>query len=838
MQRHPVSRPLSRNRSVPCRQFLSESWQFQQLGKRTWLPAKVPGCVHTDLLRHRLIPDPFYSTNEHTLKWIEEADWRYRCKFNVDKRILTHDKIELVVKGLDTLATLSLNGIEIGRSQNMFIGHRIDVAHALKRKANLLEIHFHNPMTYIRSMQQPDDPREWCDPVGGSSLIRKEARSFGWDWGPRLPSSGIYLPIYLEAWSMNRIESVHVKQVHETNRVHLTVTPELATSASKVLRFQATLSLRGALIAESHENQITVNAPELWWPNGLGDHPLYDLEVRLVDKDERILDVWSQKIGLRTIELDRHPDEFGESFQFKINGRTIFAKGANWIPAHSFSTEASDAIYDNLLTSACKANMNMIRVWGGGIYEKEIFYDLCDKKGLLLWHDFMFACAYYRGKKDFLDLVIRESEYQVKRIRNHASLALWCGNNELEQLPHEILKTPERKKAYDDIFYSILPDAVEKYDGSTPYWPSSPHNPDGYERGHNNEGAGDSHFWDVWFARKPVKTYEQKKFRFCSEFGMQSFSSPEVASTYCNPEEFNIFGPSMESHQKNNAGNLIILEYIFRRYRFPTDYASLAYLSQLNQAYCMKIGVEHFRRSMPRTMGSLYWQLNDCWPVASWSSLEFGGRWKALHYEAKRFYAPALISIHIPGDETLHIGNMLRSTIHNLDVHTVYDGPSNETGIIHWSLGIVDGKEIRNGKKRVVLRYGEATKHLSFDFDREIKRYGAQSLYFRAELMIDDRVVSRQVEFFTAPRFINFKRSPIQSTIRSVKAGEFELTLKSKVFQHQVGFHFKDIRYQAEDNFIDLFPGEKRIVHISTEKKTTSQRLKTALKLHSLVDCY
>lgn len=820
------------------RQFLHKSWKFKQNGKSAWRSASVPGCVHTDLLKHGLIPNPFFGTNEQSLNWIEEKDWTYRCEFNVNEPLHGHSHLELVAEGLDTLAVLKVNGIEIGRAHNMFAGNRLDIGHAINSGKNHLEIQFLSPMAFIRKMKQPDHPREWCDPVGGSSLLRKEACSFGWDWGPRFPTSGIYLPIYLEAWSDNRIEWVQVRQEHLENVVKLSVTPELVYPLENGQHVQTRVLFEGKLVAESSDGNLIIKKPHLWWPNGQGDQPLYEVTVELLGSDNNRIDSWSEKVGFRTVELDRHRDEFGESFQFKVNGRVIFAKGANWIPAHSFVTEVGEAQYDDLLTSAVQANMNMIRVWGGGVYEKQAFYNLCDQKGLLVWQDFMFACALYPGNKDFLDLVKREAEYQVKRLRNHASLALWCGNNELEQLPQDILKTPERKKAYEDIFYGILPHAVASYDGMTAYWPSSPHNPEGYEKGHNNEGAGDSHFWDVWHARKPVKTYEEKKFRFCSEFGMQSFSSPEIAATYCDPSEFNIFGPVMEAHQKNNVGNLIILEYISRRYRYPKDYDSLAYLSQLNQAYCMKIGVEHFRRSMPRTMGALYWQLNDCWPVASWSSLEFGGRWKALHYEAKRFFSPALVSVHIPGDESLHVGNMLRSSIHEVSVYTVYDGPTRTKGDVVWVLGLVDGKVIQRGAKKVTLNSGVSAKQLTLDFAREMQKYGAASLYFRVELKIGNKVVSQQTEFLTAPRFVSFKSSPVQTTLLKLGTREFRLTLKSKVFQHQVEFHFKKINYRAQDNFIDLLPDEVRHIGISTEKDMTVGALKRALKVRSLADSY
>ena len=826
---------------MKIRHLLHSAWHFcpTEHGKKRgpWLPAEVPGCVHTSLRRAGKIPDPFWGANEQKLAWIEEKGWVYRCEFSVRRETLSATQIDLVADGIDTFATLSLNGRKLGTTENMFLGHRFDVKPWLKARGNMLEIVFRSPMEVVRERLEPGHFPEWCDPVGGASVVRKEQCSFGWDWGPRFPTTGIWLPIYLEGWSGSRIESVRVVQQHREGEVELVFHPSLAGGARG--NYRGTVTLNGKKVATIEKLRAVIKEPRLWWPNGHGAQPLYEVELELMDRNGVVLDAWRKRIGLRTILLDRHADSFGESFQFVVNGRAIFAKGANWIPAHSFVTEANRTLYDNLLTSAVEANMNMMRVWGGGIYEKEEFYDLCDEKGLLVWQDFMFACAIYPGDKAFLASVATEAEHQVRRLSHRACLALWCGNNEIEQMPQEITKTAARKKAYETIFYRVLPKAVEKWDGVTPYWPSSPHNPEGWEKGHNNERAGDCHFWDVWHARQPVKLYEQKNFRFCSEFGMQSYSSPEVAATYCKPEDWNIFGPEMENHQKNGAGNQIIFDYVSRLFRFPKDFPALSYLSQLNQAYCMKVGVEHFRRSMPRTMGALYWQLNDCWPVASWSSIEFGGRWKALQYEAKRFFAPALLSIHIPGSETVHsASNRVRSTIREADIHTVYDAPKSASGVIRWALCRLENQIIRQGRKAVALRYGESVKQLSLDLGAEMKKYGAATLYLRAELVIGGEVVSRQTAFLTAPRFLNFAKAPIRVGIKKRAACEFQLSFRSRVFQPFTAFDLSGVAYRADDNYIDLYPDEPRRVVVRTAKDVTISKLRRILEVKSLVDAY
>ncbi|GAT31548.1 beta-mannosidase [Terrimicrobium sacchariphilum] len=819
-------------------QPLLSDWKFLDPQSRRWLAAQVPGCAHTDLLSHDLIPDPYWGRNELALQHLEELDFTYRKTFAIDEAVLAEERVDLVFEGIDTVATIVFNGKELARVDNMFIGYRFDVTRLLKADGeNVLEVRFRSPLKEIRDRLTGEELIEWNDPVGGSSLLRKEARSFGWDWGPRFASSGLWKSVYLEAWSENRFRSVGIRQEHSRGKVKLSFTPRMERRSAGKLA--GTLSLDGKKIAEFQGTEVVIKDPALWWPNGHGEQPLYTVELRWLDKSGCVIDTWQRKIGLRTIELDRHPDEFGESFQFVVNGRVIFAKGANWIPADSFVARVTREDYDNLLSSAADAHMNMIRVWGGGIYEKEDFYDLCDEKGLLVWQDFMFACALYPGDRPFLASVKAEAAYQVQRLAHRACLALWCGNNEIEQMPDQIVATKARKKAYESVFYRILPEAVALYDGTTTYWPCSPHNPEGYEKGHNNERAGDCHFWDVWHMRKPVSTYEEKNFRFCSEFGMQSYSSPEVAKTYCSEEDMNVFGPVMENHQKNGAGNLIIMDYVSRLYRFPRDYRSLAYLSQLNQAYCMKVGIEHFRRSMPRTMGALYWQLNDCWPVASWSSLEYKGRWKALQYESRRFFAPALLSLKVLGAESIGKNNIALSTVHGVEIHSVYDGLApQQKARLNWSIETLDGKVLRSGSRKFVLEYGQSVLQETVDARKELAKYGASEIYLKAELVTEDGAVARRTAFFTAQRYLNLKRSPIRSRVKAVSKTQFEVALASKTFHHAVQVNFPALEFRADDNFVDLYAGEERTITITLSEAASLSAVKDQLEIFSLVDSF
>jgi beta-mannosidase len=812
---------------------LHAGWQFFEPQSKSWLKAEVPGCIHTDLLKHGLIPDPFYGRNELDLQWIEDKDWTYRAEFEVPVELLEHENVSLVAEGLDTVATVYLNGKKIASVENMFIGYEWPVKERLRAGGNQLEIWFHSPMEYIRRHRLDHRPKEFNDRVGGCSRLRKMQSSFGWDWGPRFATSGIYKSLRLEGWSINRIESVQITQKHKRNRVDLEFHPELAVPHRETLRGR--ILLRGQVVTEIIKNRATIHDPELWWPNGHGAHPLYLVEVELIDQDQ-VLDRWVQRIGLRTLELDRHPDQWGQTFQFKVNGRIIFAKGANWIPAHSFVTTVTRGQYDELLTAATDAHMNMIRAWGGGIYEMEDFFDLCDEKGLLVWQDFMFACTLAPADQAFLDSVSLEAKYQIKRLRHRASLALWCGNNELVLLNREALKNPKSRarKDYDRLFHKLLPKVVKAFDGVTPYWPTSPYNP----LGGGDEKSGDAHFWEVWHAGAPVKTYETRRFRFCSEFGMQSYSSPEIAATYCPPEELNILSATMENHQKHSGGNRIIFNYVSQRYRFPKDYASLSYLSQLNQAYCMKVGVEHFRRCMPRTMGALYWQLNDCWPVFSWSSLEFGGRWKALHFEARRFFSPALVSADIHGDVKLGMLNHIENTIRQVDLYTVYDAPEAAEGLLQWELRHLDDSVLWRKQRPVKLKPNASVKQVSLDFSKELKSHASDCLYLTVSLIVAGAIVSRQTVLFSQPRFIKLCDPKIQVKVETSTTGRSRLTFSASHYAHQVGFHPRDICYQASDNFFDLWPDIPHVVEIVTPTSMASSELRQLLTWRSLYDSY
>jgi len=829
-------------------QPLHDGWNFFEPSGQSWRAAVVPGCIHQDLLRHRLIPDPFYGKNELELGWIGDRDWQYRLAFEVDRELLEQRVVELIFEGLDTVARVLLNGELILESDNMFHEHRIPVKDLLRAGENKLEISFGSASRYVVT-HRPDfkAPTNFNDRTGECVRIRKEGCQFGWDWGPRLVTAGIWRQVRIEGRSGNRITSVHVRQRHFADRVEVEIKPELAR-ADSAAEFLATLSLDGKVVASeagSHPS-LVVSDPQLWWPAGQGSQPLYDLQVNLLD-GEKVLDSWTRRVGLRAIELDREADDYTltnaqglpmNRFGFRVNGRLIFSKGANWIPAHSFVHGLGRENYKPLLESAALAHMNMVRAWGGGIYEHEGFYDLCDELGLLVWQDFMFACDLYPSDEAFLTSVRREAEDNVRRIRHHASLALWCGNNEIAMLNRDALMPGAGfVEGYVQLFHNLLPEVLRSLDPVTPYIPSSPDCmlP---ERPDTLAPSQDDHDWNVWHARKPVEHYESTRHRFASEFGMQSYPSLELARTFCPPDELNIFSPVFDNHQKNGGGNQIIFDYVSRLFRFPKDYRAAAYLSQLNQAWCMKVAVEHWRRISPLCLGALYWQLNDCWPVASWSSLEFGGKWKALHHEARRFFAPHLVSIRHLGAENKVVGNFAVSTTGPVEIHAVQDTPFTQSCTLKRQICHLDGEILDTVESEWKLDPQRGHLLETVDFSVLVTKHGRENVYLRADLFGDDgELKAWNFSFFTAPRSLALRRSPIR--IESQVAGEdtYSLTLESDTFHHSVCLEIEGLNPRWSDNFFHLPAGEKKVV---TVKFPAELMPESPLKIvpYSLVDSF
>ncbi len=655
---------------------LSGAWEFRQTGSSDWMPATVPGGVHTDLLALGRIPDPFVADNEKKIMWVAETDWEYHRMFSVPAKMLKEANVYLVCDGLDTLAEVFVNGSPVGQGENMYRQYCWDVKPLLKPSGNEILIRFPSTVRYVQARQAQQKMAGVSQAIPGGPHVRKAPCQFGWDWGPMIPPVGIWKDIRLEGYSITRISEVHLRQEHANGKVTVSARVNLEHFAGKSVTVSMQITGPDGTIAQISETEsgdtsdlrVEIQNPQLWWPNGYGAQALYQVELTLTS-GRQLLDQRQYRLGLRTVELSRKPDEWGESFTFVVNGVPVFAKGSDWIPADTFPTRLTKEWVAGLLKSAIAAHHNMLRVWGGGFYEDENFYDLCDELGIMVWQDMAFSCSIYPlNDPAYLENVRNEVFENVKRLRHRASLALWCGNNEMEEgweyWGWSTAENEPYKVAYDQFFHHLLPEWIAQLDPDNAYWPSSPSSLTPF-RDTQSQSRGDAHYWDVWHRRKPFTAYRGVYPRFMSEFGFQSLPPLETIKTYARPEDWNMTSYIMEHHQRNASGNGLMIGQMTDTFRMPKDFPALVYLTMILQAEGIRYGVEHWRRNKNknRISGILYWQLNDCWPVASWSSLDYFGRWKALHYAARRFYAPVMLSILDEGQKmSVHLTSDVAET--------------------------------------------------------------------------------------------------------------------------------------------------------------------------------
>ena len=653
---------------------LSGEWQLSSSDGDHKTTMSVPGDVHTALHHAGVIPDPYFGRNENDVQWVAQQDWVLERHFVVDD---PQASWYLDVDYLDTVAVIFVNDVPVLSADNCFRRYRPDVSDALQPGENTIRIHFHSSVTAgaERQARQPFyvPYHEGNSPIANGNMLRKPQCHFGWDWNIAIAPLGLYGTIALKRLDTARIERVTTSQHHIEGGVELHVTVTLFADNAASVPVHLSLGeerLRldcGVSAGETTLRHIFfVENPKLWWPAGSGEQTLYSLSVELPDETV------TRQIGFRTIELLTDKDEAGSRFAFRVNGREIFCRGANWIPADALHSLTSREKTEDLLCSAVEANMNMIRVWGGGFYEADWFYDLCDRMGLMVWQDFMFACNLYPCTDDFLDNVEHEVEYQVKRLSSHPSLALWCGDNELVGALTWFDESRNNRDRYL-VAYDRLNRTIEKaLKAAAPdalWWPSSPASGYlDYGDAWHADGSGDMHYWSVWHENKSFDNYRSVQPRFCSEFGFQSYTSMPVIRTYADEKDMNIASPVIELHQKNAGGNERIAGTMFRYFRFPKDFANFVYLSQIQQALAIKTAVDYWRSLKPHCMGTLYWQLNDTWPVASWSSLDYGGSWKALHYVARRFFQPVNVSA-IPAEDNRSIRfSMVNDTAEDVEI--------------------------------------------------------------------------------------------------------------------------------------------------------------------------
>ena len=819
---------------------LGGEWILTQAGKRERIRAAVPGCVHVDLMNAGKMDDPFFRDNETRVQWIGETDWLYSRTFDVPADVLRRDRVLLRCEGLDTLATVTLNGTKIGSTDNMYRTWEFDVKKLLRRGKSRIEVLFGSTLPVIAKRQKERFLASWSGPheVQGRSWIRKEPCNYGWDWAPVLITCGIWRPIGIVAFDAARLADVQITQDHSRRgRVGLSVAAAAEVVGSPKLTCLVKIFDGNEVVAESSapfrggkaEPTLVIRHPKLWWPSGMGEQPLYEVLVVIVDEAGNGLDEQTRRVGLRTLRLERKPDRWGESFCFSANGVPFFAKGANWVPADPFATRVTRQHYARLLQSAADANMNMLRVWGGGIYESDLFYDLCDELGICVWQDFMFACAAYPTfDAGFMRSVRAEAADNVRRIRHHPCIALWCGNNELEAglVGEEWSDRQMSWKDYSRLFDKLLPDLLKKLDPERDYWPGSPHTPCGNRSNGNDPACGDAHLWEVWHGRKPFEWYRTCTHRFNSEFGFQSFPEPKTVRGYTAPEDRNVTTFVMEHHQRSGIGNSTIMNYMLDWFRLPAGFDATLWLSQILQGMAMKYAVENWRRSMPRGMGTLYWQLNDCWPVASWSSVDCHGRWKALHYMARKFFAPLLVS----GLEDPATGTV--------EVHVTSDLLQACNAKVAWTLTDVGGKVAAKGSNALKVAPRRNTLVQTLDLKKHIEKLGARNVMLWLELQTGGKIAATNFVSFARPKHMELQEPGISVKATQLRDGAFRVLLEARKPALWVWLELTNADARLSDNFFHLVPGRPAEVLLHPAKAFTLAQFEKSLRVRSLIDTY
>lgn len=888
----------SKEESNMMRMNLKDNWTLTILGDNVYnipqepIETKVPSTVYGTLLDKGLIPDPYFRDNELTALKLMENDFVYETEFSIPDEGRTADRLFLRFDGIDTLADIFLDGELLGSVNNMNRAWEYDITSLVmdgtKDSVYRLKVLLHSPTRFIAEENEKCPVGASSDAMPGFPHLRKAACMFGWDWGCRLPDAGIFRGVSILSCKSARIVQVYLSQEHTVTEksvhgntvssVRLTADAEIewmpeAASEEVSLTFLLT-SPDGSstLVAESApvdpltdctpssnltglgqglrsnhiRTSITVTSPQLWWPNGYGEQPLYQAEVLLTpaaSKGENPLDVWQKRIGLRTmtVNTDPLPDEVfdehmknqaedwddgnnmvmthgekkvlvtdktakklpGRNFAFEVNGLQIFAMGADYIPEDNIFTRQTRERTDMLLASAQESHYNCVRIWGGGYFPDDFFYDVCDERGLIVWQDFMFACASYELSDAFEANVCAEIRHNIRRLRSHPCIGLWCGNNEMET-QYEALAWPQSKKQYYDyirLYEYIIPKIVKEEDPQSFYWPSSPSSGGNFENS-NAENVGDVHYWGVWHGNEPFTAYRKHHYRFLSEFGFQSFPSLQTIRRFTDEGDRNIFSRVMEMHQRNTAANGKIMNYISQTYLYPKNFDELLYCSQLLQAEAIRYGVEHFRRFRGTCMGTVVWQLNDIWPVASWASVDYYGNWKALQYAEKRMFAPILLSCEEHGeiDQKPYPNTLPKPIDISADLHVANETAAPVSGIVKWSLRMPDSSILREGHFEVTApAYGGAwLPHLDFNGEDPLK------VHLEYSLIVDDHIISSGTTLFCAPKHYAFADPKLKVSVD----GDL-VSVTAENYAKYVSVETENGVLRLDDNFVDMEAGTR-----------------------------
>lgn len=821
-------------------------WSPQEASHNTVYTGEVPGTVISHMLQNKLIGDPYWRCNEYAVRELMGKDYLYGRSFSVSEEDLEFSGAELVCAGIDTIASIRINGRLAAETRDMHRAYRFPVKEYLRAGENRIEVLFHSPLEFVRKEDEENDifyASTGC--IHGNAALRKAHYMFGWDWGPQLPDMGIFRDIAIEYLNGANIQDVHIRQEHEEKgRIGLKFEVKINQLSShgesgqswftetEIADPESRIISQKVRSAGERRFEEVIPEPRLWWPNGLGEHPLYKVNLRLLDEAGTCHDSYQCRIGLRTVTVSRDENEFGNEFAITVNGIKIFAMGANYIPEDNLLTRVTRERTGRLIEDCAAANFNCLRVWGGGYYPDGYFYDKCDEEGILIWQDLMFGCNVYALNDSFEEDIVEETKDNVRRLRHHACLALWCGNNEMEwgwadEWARLKGHHPRYKADYTKIFEYILPRVLKDCDDTTFYWPSSPSSGGAFDNP-NAINRGDQHYWEVWHSGKPFTEYGD--FSFCSEYGFQSFPHSKTIASFTLDQDRNIFSRVMESHQKNPAANGKILNYIADYFLYPKDMDSLAYISQILQLKAIAYGVEHWRRKRGQCMGSLYWQLNDCWPVASWASIDYYGRWKALHYGARRFYSPLAISIGEEKELSPHVSYY----VHN----DTREGEECRTEILlkDSEFRVLWEDEWKGSVPALsVLKCKEA------DFSKWLyDETLCSSVFSSFRLYRGEELLTERTMLFVKSKHFDYS-SPAYEVLVSESEQGFDITVKASCFCQYVELYFKDFDVIFSDNFFDITSPEGVTVHVNKidfKDHMTADRVKENLVVRSVADSY